>query len=281
MARLRQGSLRAALGVALAAVTVAALAAVPRGEPEDSRPTGCPEPFPRAVLPLSVGAGSSGVRICTDVAGASTLVINTGPAVWVLEGAPPQRSIRVRLSDSTRSFVDLVDAPAGAIPSGAAAVAQRSPAEVGLQVDARLTVAQLAHDQLLRAIDHGRGLADAAVVPRQSAARRALSACLSTVLDALPPAGEVLTAGEPAEAFAESLGSADLGDGFCGSSWLEAQVVSGMPSSAITGFAYDALGWAEDQEFAVRVEGAARMYRRLLTEEQATAYRRLEWQPRP
>ncbi|WP_210508809.1 hypothetical protein [Naasia sp. SYSU D00057] len=277
----RQVSLRVALGIAVAAATLAALAAVPRGLPADTPPSGCPEPFPRAVLPLSLGAGSSGVRICTDAAGASTLVINTGPAVWVLDGAPPQRSIRVRLSDSTRSFVDLVGGPAGAIPSGAAAVAQRSPSEVGLRVDARLTVAQLTHDQLLRALDHGRGLADAAIAPRPSAARRALSACLTTVLDALPPAGEVLTSAEPAGTFASSLRSVDLADGFCGRSWLEAQVVSGMPSGSITGFAYDAFGWAEDQEFTIRVEGAARMYRRLLSEDQATAYRRLEWQAGP
>src|SRR4051794_9653438 len=144
---------RLAGAVAGAGIAVAALVALPYFGPADPPSEGCPRPFPRAVLAPDPGSGrSSGISICTDTAGTSTLLINDGPDVWTVDATPQLSMIRVRFTDRTRSFTDLTEAPTTAVPSGSAAVVPASPSSIALRVDARLTVAQLTHDQLLRTL---------------------------------------------------------------------------------------------------------------------------------
>jgi hypothetical protein len=165
------------------------------------------------------------------------------------------------MSSLNTSFLDLVGEAGPVIPSGAVVAALRPVADLSLRIDPRLTVAQLAHDQLVSVLGGDNDLMWAALTPARSVARRALSVCLAALMDRLEPTG-ALASGFPADAISTAAAAAAQGPwSDCGATWLEAKLDFGLPPDEATSFADDVHGWQRSLLFAARSQAAAHAYR--------------------
>lgn len=253
---------RGALGIALlgvCAATAAGFLAVPPSEaPAEDRDPGCPSGFPRLV---TSGDSGLGLVVCSDEAGTRTLVRNATPAVWLVEPDSPAPLGALPLSPAALSFADLVEVPDSYLPSDAAAVVPVSPERIRLTVDPALTIAQLAHDQL---VDSLGASGDAALRLEPSGPRRALSACLLATLEHVESPGCALADGAPAAVLAEAAAGVDAGSwSDCGRAWLEAKIASGWPEGQVTSFVSDTVGWDISPRLTERGEAASALYQRL------------------
>ena len=252
---------RGVLAVVLAAVctTTAALALGP-ARPAASPDPECADAFPRLVL--AGDAGFEGLVVCSDSAGTGTLIRNESAAVWSVDSDASVHLLP--LAERARSFTDLVDGAQSFIPSGAAGLIGQPVERLGLRVDPRLTVAQLAHDQIIATLARKNGPAPAALDPRPSVARRALLVCLVATLSNVGNARVALSSGDPAGVLAEAAKAVDSqGRTFCGGLWLEAKFNANLPSGYQTTFTSDIVGWDRNVQFAARANAAAEVYLRL------------------
>jgi hypothetical protein len=253
---------RGALGILLLGVCAATaagfLAAPPSAAPADEREPGCPSGFPRLVTSGDAGLG---LLVCSDEAGTRTLLRNETPAVWVVEPDSPAPVGALPLSRAALSFADLVEVPDSYLPSDAAAVVPVSPERIRLTVDPALTIAPLAHDQLVDSLGTSGG---EALRLEPSVPRRALTACLLATLEHVESPGSALAHGAPAAVLAEAAAGVDAGSwSDCGRAWLEAKAASGWPEGQVTSFVSDIVGWDVSPRLTERGEAAAALYHRL------------------
>jgi hypothetical protein len=225
--------------------------------PENS----CAVDFPRQLYPHD-GEATPGLVVCTNAAQTATLVVNGSSVVWRVEGPEPLPFYRMPASDLTESFESLLDSAAVEVPSGGAIVALRPAPMLQLLPDARVTVAQLTHDRLMRGLRTQRtGLESAALDPQPSVPRRAVALCLAAVLDKVGDPSAVLHSGSPTARIANAAAAvAAQPTTPCALTWLQAKIDSGLPSVDIKPFAYDAYGWADDRDFASRVRAARNQF---------------------
>jgi hypothetical protein len=260
----RRGGALAILLAAVCTATAAATLTLGPGRLAAPPDPECADAFPRLVLPGG-DAGYAGLVVCSDSAGTSTLIRNDSAAVWAVDSDAPVHLMP--LADRARSFTDLIDGPRSFIPSGAVGVIALPVERLGLRVDPRLTVAQLAHDQIVATLARKNGPAPAALDPRPSVARRALLVCLGATLSNVGDARLALTSDDPAGVLAEAAAAVDSqGRTFCGGLWLEAKFNANLPSGYQTTFTSDIVGWDRNAEFAERANAAAAIYRLLQAE---------------
>lgn len=260
---------RGALAIVLAAVCAAAVAGsvalaaeVPSAAPDPE----CGDDFSQLVL---LGSGElQGLVVCSDEGGTGTLIRNETAAVWAVEGHDPVPVHLLQLDDRARSFTEALGGLSNSVPSGAEAVVAQPADRVRLRIDARLTIAQLAHDQMLATLARRIGPEAAALHPEPAVSRRALLACLAASLQHIESPGHAMASGRPGEVIAQAARAADAPQpSLCGLLWLEAKFTANLPSGYQTSFTADVVGWDSNEEFLARSSAAADAYRRLHRED--------------
>ncbi|WP_210478844.1 hypothetical protein [Naasia sp. SYSU D00948] len=262
---------RGAIGIAVLAICATAVVGAllaPPPPPAMEAAEGCTEDFPRLVLPGR--AELEGLVVCSDAAGTSTLVRNDTAAVWVVESDSRSGVHLLPLDEHTRSFAGLLDGSGSSVPAGAVAVVPQPPAGVRLHIDARLTMAQLAHDQLVATLGRKDGPALAALRPEPTVARRALVECLAGTLRNVPSPGCALADGRPLEVLAAAAAAIEAdGRSLCGVLWLEAKANANLPSVDQTAFVADIVGWERNAGFTARADAAAAAYLQMQPEDRS------------
>ncbi|WP_210478846.1 hypothetical protein [Naasia sp. SYSU D00948] len=240
------------LALAAGAVVTAGSPPAPGAAAPDE---GCPSDYPTLIAPGTrettyYSRALRGLIVCSNPMGTATLFSNRTDAVWVLEEPSHVGLHRLPSSSLSDSFVRLVASPSPAIPSGTAIVVPRAPSEVRVRVNAELTLAQLAHDQLAGslALDASGGH----VLARYGGL---LGECLGLLIAEIESPEAVLASGNPAPHLIEAAQRLAASRGTCPEVW---RAVGGGSLED------DVAGWRRHAGFAVRAVSAAITYRALL-----------------
>ncbi|WP_210478848.1 hypothetical protein [Naasia sp. SYSU D00948] len=253
----------AAFGLVLLLVATGAVLARPAGPGAPARPDeGCPEGFPLRMTPEGEGMYAAAVGrflVCQDLAGTSTLLRNRTAAVWALESPSGIAIHRERVSALDGSFLDVVRSQAAVVPAGASVAVPAPASALIARVDARLTIAALAHERLATAL--------VAAVPPDvrgrvlTESRAALTACLAEVLDLLPNPGAALSGGNPGRRITDVVEQvAQTPDSLCVGQWTLAKLLAGVPLAAAAPLRSDVALWRHDPSFAFRALDAGITY---------------------
>src|SRR3954471_5988058 len=188
--------------VVLAAALTALVLLRPEAPGSADPDRGCPTQFPHRMTGDLAGRlfsrAVAALVICSDPAGRTTMVANRTEAVWTLR-APThvvvQRDPRNALN---RSFLRIAATDVPALPPGSVVVVARPPSEAQVEIDPRLTLAKLVHDELAASLAAQNPLLlDATVEHALAGNRTALSRCLDDVVARIVDPGSLLISGNP------------------------------------------------------------------------------------
>lgn len=224
---------------------------------------GCTAAFP-ARVPLTRSTGTDRAALdsfaaCANRAGTATQLINRSLATWVVD-VPLAASFPQPTRSVNASFLNLIGSPSIVLPPNSRTVVLRPPTGLRWKVDARLTVAQLLHNQILETFGtRDSSLMAAAFRPEPSSARRALVECVRKTVEVVEDWAGVLRIQNVAGALSVSAQVAGT-ESSCGRMWLAAQFDAAVEPNSVGSFGADAEHWLSHPTFVQGSSAAARIF---------------------
>ncbi|MCU1571319.1 MAG: hypothetical protein JWR33_2060 [Naasia sp.] len=251
----------AVIAAAVAVLGLPALLSPTPGEPGGIRDPECAAAFPEQLDFPAQGDAIARLVVCTNEAHTAMFVLNRTRAVWTVLGNVSV--FRTPMSSANASFASVVSSAEPMIPSGGTLVVLASPDQVVLRLDPRLTVAQLAHDQLTSTLGSASNeLMWAAFRPDGGSARHALVSCLDALVDRAGDPDTLLRTSRASAGIAEAAAAAAAASwSGCGANWLAAKLDAGLYPGKITSLAYDVSDWDSNAMFEIRSNAASVAYR--------------------